>query len=145
MKYASIHTSPISHPQVATQLAPHNPWTAAGFSKLLREVQRQGRDYSAICPAHKGPWVSFADGKNGLVLMCMAGCPAEAIAAAVGLTLRDFLRPELAARFALSPGRHPAVPTSPERWATRRKQPRWILTRQVLKEGRVYWTGLRRL
>ncbi len=55
---------------------------------------RNGRGWQSRCPAHddKLPSLSVAEGDDGRALvMCHAGCSAEAIVKSVGLTLRDLM------------------------------------------------------
>lgn len=62
----------------------------------LRGVQRVGGGWLAFCPAHsdrRKRSLSIAVTDDGKVLLkCFLGCPAEAITAAVGLTLADLFR-----------------------------------------------------
>ena len=60
-------------------------------------VCKQGKSWSAACPAHDDTRssLSIAVGDNGgTVLHCHAGCSAEAIVKAVGLTMRDLMPPQ---------------------------------------------------
>ena len=55
-------------------------------------VRRSGAGWQARCPAHEDrtPSLTISEGDDGRTLVhCHAGCTAEDIAAAVGLTLRD--------------------------------------------------------
>lgn len=55
----------------------------------LDRVRAGGRGYRARCPAHddRAPSLSVAEGADGRVLLtCHAGCPPDAVLAAVGLT-----------------------------------------------------------
>lgn len=58
----------------------------------LDRVRPSGQGYSARCPAHEDRVASLSvrEGDDGTVLVkCHAGCPLEAIAAALGLTVGD--------------------------------------------------------
>lgn len=58
----------------------------------LDGVRRTGDGYTARCPAHddRQQSLSIGEGKNGEVLIhCFAGCKAEDIVAALGLTMAD--------------------------------------------------------
>ena len=58
----------------------------------LHSIRRTGKGWSALCPAHEDRQnsLSVAAGDDGRVLVkCFAGCPAEQIVAAIGLTMRD--------------------------------------------------------
>jgi len=58
----------------------------------LHGIRRTGKGWSARCPAHEDRQnsLSVAAGDDGRVLLkCFAGCPAEQIVAAIGLTMRD--------------------------------------------------------
>ena len=60
------------------------------------EPRRAGDGYSAPCPAHDdaNPSLSVAVGdKGGALVYCHAGCPPEAVADALGLTLADLCPP----------------------------------------------------
>ncbi|HHV54502.1 MAG TPA: hypothetical protein GXX55_03515 [Firmicutes bacterium] len=62
----------------------------------LQAVRRTRRGWLARCPGHRDqrPSLSIALADNGKVLLhCFAGCPPEAVLAAVGLTWRDISRP----------------------------------------------------
>ena len=58
-----------------------------------REPKKSGRGWSVCCPAHddKSPscTVTLGKSKAGVNVECKAGCDAEAVLAAVGLTFRD--------------------------------------------------------
>lgn len=64
----------------------------------LNKVKETGEDkWQACCPAHddKNPSLSIARGDDGRVLLtCHAGCRAEDIVGAVGLTMADLFKPE---------------------------------------------------
>lgn len=52
--------------------------------------------WQCCCPAHedKSPSLSVADGdKGGVVLKCFAGCTADAVCVAAGLTVKDLMPP----------------------------------------------------
>ena len=58
----------------------------------LQSVARNGEGWKAKCPAHEdpAPSLSIREGIDGRTLLnCHAGCSAEAIVAATGLTLND--------------------------------------------------------
>jgi len=60
----------------------------------LTNPKRVGAGWVARCPAHddKRPSLSVSEGDEGRVLVhCHAGCSADAIAKALGLTLRDLM------------------------------------------------------
>ena len=60
----------------------------------LPGATRGGNGWSARCPAHddRRASLSVAEGGDGRALVrCHAGCTAEAVCAAVGLTLRDLM------------------------------------------------------
>ncbi|MBI2304631.1 MAG: DUF3631 domain-containing protein [Chloroflexi bacterium] len=61
------------------------------FLSRLQGVQRKGKGWLARCPAHNDPKPSLSisekDGK--LLLYCFAGCPTEAVVAALGLEMKD--------------------------------------------------------
>jgi 5S rRNA maturation endonuclease (ribonuclease M5) len=65
--------------------------TAAALAARL-EARRNGDGWQSKCPAHEdaNPSLSISEGHDGRVLLkCHAGCPTEAIVAALGLKLRD--------------------------------------------------------
>lgn len=53
----------------------------------LQGVKKKGRGYVARCPAHDDhdPSLSVAEGRNGVLLWCWAGCEAKQIVEAAGL------------------------------------------------------------
>jgi hypothetical protein len=58
----------------------------------LVKAERRGRNYVALCPAHreKTPSLSLKAGFDGRVLIkCFAGCPTEAVLSAMGLQFKD--------------------------------------------------------
>lgn len=58
----------------------------------LEGVRRQGRGYVARCPSHqdRSPSLSLREGDDGRTLIhCHAGCTAEAVMSAIGMTLGD--------------------------------------------------------
>ena len=68
------------------------------FIAALREREhdprRNGEGWQAKCPAHndRSPSLQVSEGDNGGVLVhCFAGCTADAICGAIGLTLRDLM------------------------------------------------------
>ena len=61
----------------------------------LEGVKKSGVGFVARCPAHEDrePSLSIREGEKGIVLHCHAGCPTEAVCAAIGLTLADLYVP----------------------------------------------------
>ena len=60
----------------------------------LQQVRRNGSGWVALCPAHddRSPSLSVREGDGGRVLLhCHAGCTAEQVCAALGLTVRDLM------------------------------------------------------
>lgn len=60
----------------------------------LERVRRSGKGWSARCPAHedRGPSLAIAEGKDGHVLIhCFAGCTADDVLVAVGLSFADVM------------------------------------------------------
>jgi putative DNA primase/helicase len=58
----------------------------------LNGVERNGRGWKALCPAHDdhNPSLSVAEGDDGKVLLkCHRGCANEDVIAAIGLEMRD--------------------------------------------------------
>lgn len=58
----------------------------------LEGVRRGGAGWIALCPAHKdrSPSLSVREGRDGRVLvLCFAGCTADAICAAIGIRVSD--------------------------------------------------------
>ena len=56
----------------------------------LRGVKRNGKKFTALCPAHedRNNSLSVNECDDGRVLVnCFKGCPAEAVVAALGLTV----------------------------------------------------------
>lgn len=70
------------------------------FIQLLDRVRKNGKNWSAKCPAHedkKCNSLSIAEGKDGRILVnCFAGCKALDIVEALGLELHQ-LMPERSA------------------------------------------------
>jgi putative DNA primase/helicase len=60
------------------------------LSKLGR-VRREGSQWKALCPAHsdKNPSLSIRQSEERILLYCHAGCPTEAVLAALGMKARD--------------------------------------------------------
>src|SRR5690242_6321372 len=79
-------------------------------AEVLRRVERPRKSaagWTALCPAHEDrePSLSLAEGSDGRALLtCHRGCPVDAIAAALGLTMAD-----------LFPPRDSAMPYTPPR------------------------------
>ena len=70
-------------------------WRVLG---LLPDAKPRGDNWQARCPAHEDhqPSLSIREGDDGRVLLkCFAGCPVEAIVAALGLTLADLFEPNV--------------------------------------------------
>jgi hypothetical protein len=67
------------------------PMEINSFLARFKGVRPNGSGWSALCPAHEDQHnsLTIAVGDKGIVLHCHAGCGAETIVAAVGLTLRD--------------------------------------------------------
>ena len=62
------------------------------FDRLPSKPRRSGRSWMARCPAHEDqtPSLSIAETVDGKVLLkCWAGCPTEAVLAALGLCWSD--------------------------------------------------------
>jgi hypothetical protein len=62
------------------------------FLARLSGVRRSGTGWIARCPAHKdrSPSLSVGEGRGGRVLVhCFAGCTAEAICAAIGISVSE--------------------------------------------------------
>jgi putative DNA primase/helicase len=57
----------------------------------LRGVQRNGKEWKALCPAHtdKNPSLSVCDSGGKILLHCHAGCPPEAVCAGMGVAMND--------------------------------------------------------
>ncbi|TAL73709.1 MAG: toprim domain-containing protein [Rhodanobacter sp.] len=75
-----------------TTRAYSTPADAGLLLARLEGVHRAGKGWRACCPAHgsKSASLSIVEGDAGMVLVrCHAGCTAQAIAEAVGLTLAD--------------------------------------------------------
>jgi len=83
------------------------PHTAASYTNAssaaeqilsrLRHVRRDRQGWSALCAAHddQNSSLSVAEGEEGRVLLkCFAGCPTEAIVAAIGLSMADLFPPK---------------------------------------------------
>ncbi len=67
------------------------------LAALPRPATRSGNGWEARCPAHEDAHASLSltTGEDGRVLVkCHAGCPTEAIVAAVGLTMADLFPPK---------------------------------------------------
>lgn len=64
----------------------------------LKRVKKIGTDkYLACCPAHndKSPSLAIKETDDRILVHCFAGCSADSITAAVGLTQNDLFRDEL--------------------------------------------------
>ena len=67
----------------------------------LPEAKRNQKGWNVQCPAHEDrrPSLSIAEGDDGRALLhCHAGCTAEQITEALGLTLADLMPPSSAKR-----------------------------------------------
>ena len=88
------------------------------FLSHLHGVKRASRGFIALCPAHedKNPSLSITSGEDGRILLkCHAGCSAEAVVGALGLTVKDLFpdapnRPATAPHPLLSGGRTDRTP-----------------------------------
>jgi hypothetical protein len=66
--------------------------TVSDFLSHLKKVRKAAGGWMACCPSHDdaSPSLLVSEGEDGRVLvLCYAGCTAEAIAAALGLNIRD--------------------------------------------------------
>lgn len=66
--------------------------TVDAFLEELEKVRRNGRGWTARCPAHedKSPSLSVREGDDGRILVrCFAGCTVDKVCAALGLRLSD--------------------------------------------------------
>jgi len=63
--------------------------TVADFLSHLEGVKRTARGWQAKCPAHqdRSPSLSIAEGREGVLTHCFAGCETSAIVEAMGLTM----------------------------------------------------------
>ena len=64
------------------------------FLARLHGVHKAGTEWKAHCPAHEDDKASLSVGTSasGLILVhCHAGCPAQTVVAALGLTMRDLM------------------------------------------------------
>ena len=64
---------------------------------LFKSVRRSGNKFTCLCPAHDDRRASLSGIIDGdrMLIRCHAGCPTEAVVAAVGLGLKDlFLDPK---------------------------------------------------
>ena len=98
--------------------------TIEDFLESLESVTISGNDWSARCPAHDdtNPSLSVAEGDDGRILVhCFAGCTAEDVTAALGLTLAD-----------LMPERPGTSEFPPARQTRRRNRPR-VHARGILR------------
>lgn len=59
----------------------------------LHRIRRSGACWMALCPAHsdKNPSLSIREDNGRILLHCFAGCSAEAICAAAGINICDYL------------------------------------------------------
>jgi len=71
---------------------------AALESVTGRKPTRKGSGWKVCCPAHddKRPSLTVSEGDDGRALLhCHAGCPVEAIAKVLGLTMRELMPPRV--------------------------------------------------
>jgi len=61
------------------------------FLNRFPDAQKVGAGWQARCPAHEDrrASLSIAEGKKGILLHCHAGCPTEAVLAALGMRFSD--------------------------------------------------------
>jgi hypothetical protein len=62
------------------------------FLKMIDGARRSTRGYMALCPAHAdgSPSMSACEGDDGRILLhCFAGCTAEEICSALGVSVKD--------------------------------------------------------
>jgi hypothetical protein len=62
----------------------------------LDKLKKTSKGYQARCPAHddNGPSLSLREADNGRVLLhCHAGCSAESVVAALGMSMSDLFPP----------------------------------------------------
>jgi hypothetical protein len=62
----------------------------------LDKVKKSGKGYQARCPAHddNGPSLSLREGDDGRVILhCFAGCSAQSVVTALGLSMADLFPP----------------------------------------------------
>lgn len=67
------------------------------FLDRLPNARKQGKEWSARCPAHEDrrASLSLSEGSDGRILItCFAGCSNEAIVSTLGLTLADLFPPK---------------------------------------------------
>lgn len=74
-----------------------NPFLDEFLSKLTK-VRKNGRGWTACCPAHddRMPSMSIAENDGKITVCCFAGCGFEAITGAVGMRMEDFYPPRAA-------------------------------------------------
>ena len=82
------------------------------FVSRLNSPRKTGRGWQAHCPAHDDRQASLAvsAGEDGRILLrCFAGCRAQEVVAALGLSMKDLFaeRPARSKRHAKSPSRPP--------------------------------------
>jgi hypothetical protein len=64
------------------------------FLLRLQKVRKNGKDYMALCPAHKdgSPSLTIAEKDDGRILVhCFAGCETADVLAAVGMEMKDLM------------------------------------------------------
>jgi AAA domain len=63
--------------------------TAQEILRLLKRVRREGNGWMAQCPAHPdgNPSLSIRESEGRVLVHCYAGCPVEAVVAALGLQM----------------------------------------------------------
>ena len=68
--------------------------------KRLQGVRRNGNGWIALCPAHadKNPSLSVREENGRILLHCFAGCPPEAVCAALKIEMRELFSEPRAAQ-----------------------------------------------
>ena len=61
------------------------------FLNRLGKVKRNGKGWTALCPAHKdkNPSLSISEGEGKILVHCHTGCTTKALCAALGIDLAD--------------------------------------------------------
>ena len=87
-------------PNSSTHAAQTLPKTADALAEAIAQrcdnARQTGNGFEACCPAHEDttPSLSITPDTDKILLHCHAGCPVDAIVAALGMTMADlFLRP----------------------------------------------------
>jgi hypothetical protein len=99
--------------------------TGAEFAALLEGVKKTSSGWEACCPAHEDrrQSLSISEGDGGKVIVCChAGCTAEAVVQAKGLTMKDLFPASSAASAAVrllrAGTRSPFAPRKPVKKST---------------------------